>query len=87
MNDQKNKQQQPQQGKKQDKEMNQQGQKSTKQDQDKQQDNPQDKQLGKQNKPHLHGEMNQPDQPDKRTHIGDNPDETKKKIPNMENRH
>ena len=82
MSEQKNKPQQPQQGNKQDKDMNQQGQKSNKLDQDKHHDKHHDKHQGKQ-----HGEMNQPDQPDKRTQIDDNPDETKKKIPNMENRH
>jgi hypothetical protein len=33
------------------------------------------------------GQMNQPGQPDKRTEIDDNPDETKKKIPNMQDKH
>jgi hypothetical protein len=73
MNEQKNKTQQPHQGNKQDKEMNQQGQKSDRQDQDKKQ--------GKGEKQHAHGDTNQSD---KRTEIDDNPDETKKKIPNME---
>jgi len=75
MNDQKNKQQHPSQhGGKQDND--QQGQKPNKQDQDKQKD-----------KQHVQGDVKQPDQPDKKTQIDDNPDETKKKIPNMQNKH
>jgi hypothetical protein len=80
MNEQKNKQQQPQQGNKQDKDMNQQGQKSSGQDKD-------INQQGKQDKQHIQNQTKQPNQPDKRTEIDDNPDETKKKIPNMENKH
>jgi hypothetical protein len=82
MNEQKNKQQQPQQGNKQDKDMSQQGQKPNKHDQDKQQDK-----QHVQDRRHVQGDMNQPDQPDKKTQIDDNPDETKKKIPNMEKKH
>jgi hypothetical protein len=81
MNDQKNKQQQPSQhsGKQ---DSGQQGQKPNKQDQDKQQDK-----QHVQDRRHVQGDMNQPDQPDKKTQIDDNPDETKKKIPNMEKKH
>ena len=75
----KNKQQQPQQGNKKDKDMSQQGQKPGSQDKDMNQ------QHGKQDRQRVQGEVNQPNQPDKRTEIDDNPGETKKKIPNMEN--
>ena len=77
MNEQKNKQQPPQ-GNKQDKDMNRQGQKPGNHDQEKQQH-------GEHEKHNVQGEMDESDQPDKKTQIGDNPDETKRKIPNMEN--
>jgi len=78
MNDQSNKHQQPPQGNKQDKGMNQQGQKPGKEDQSKHQGQQQKRPVQNQN------DMDEPDQPDQRNKIGDNPDETKKKIPNME---
>jgi hypothetical protein len=76
MNEQKNKQPQSQQDN-QDKNMNkqgkQQGQKSNnQQDQDKQR---------------MKSHIENPDQPDKKTEISDDPGETKKKIPNMHDKH
>ncbi|HET6252626.1 MAG TPA: hypothetical protein VFE32_01065 [Puia sp.] len=83
MNDQKNKQQQPNQGnKQQDKDMNQQGHKPNIQNKDKDMN-----QQGKQDRQSVENDMNEPDQPEKSTQIGDNPDETKKKIPNMGDKH
>jgi hypothetical protein len=79
MNDHKIKAQQPRQGNKQDKEMNQNGQtqpghkSNTNEDQDRQR---------------MKSDIENPDQPDTRKNeIDDNPDETKKKIPNMHGKH
>jgi hypothetical protein len=40
-----------------------------------------------QDRQHAKNDMDEPDQPEKKTSIDDNPDETKKKIPNMQNKH
>lgn len=40
-----------------------------------------------QDKHPMKGGIEQPDQPEKKTQINDNPDETKKKIPNMQDKH
>lgn len=89
MSDQKNKQQQPQQGNKQN-------------SQQPGQQNPSNQQSSKQSQPSHGGDMkgrNQggdigegdiehPDQqPDKKVRIDDNPDETQKKVPNMHSKH
>jgi hypothetical protein len=79
MNEQKNKQQPPQ-GNKQDKEMNREEHKPGKQDQGKHQQGTPEGRHGK-------TDMDEGDQPDKKNRIDDNPDETKKKIPNMEKKH
>ena len=89
MNDQKNKQQQPKQGNKQDNDQQRQG--SSSNPQNSHSSSKSDSQ-GKGNKQDSDeevrkGGINQPGQPDKRTEIDDNPDETKKKIPNMQNKH
>ena len=52
---------------------------------DNKQDNKQDN--NQQGQHSSKGQMNQPGQPDKKIEIDDNPDETKKKIPNMQNKH
>jgi hypothetical protein len=92
MKDQKNK-QQPQQEKQHDNkhDNNQKGQHSS----SNQQNTPSSSKTGAQHKSNAQGSdvdtrkggMNQPGQPDKMTEIDDNPDETKKKIPNMQNKH
>jgi len=89
MNDQNNKQQQPQQGNKQDN--NQQGQHSTSNPQNSQSQSKSDTQSKADRQDDdddsVKGGMNQPGKPDKKTQIDDNPDETQKKIPNMQNKH
>ena len=90
MNDQKNKQQQPQQGNKQN-------------SQQPGQQNPSNQQSSKQSQPQhggdvknrnqsggdiQEGDIEHPDQqPDRKVKIVDNPDETHKKVPNMHNKH
>jgi hypothetical protein len=91
MNDQKNKQQQPQQGNKQNSEQpgkqNPSNQPSSKQSGPVQGGNMKNK-----NQSHggdiEEGDIEHPDQqPDKKVTIDDNPDETQKKVPNMHNKH
>jgi hypothetical protein len=88
MSDQKNKQQQPQQGNKQSGQVpGQQPQQGNKQSgrvpsQDGNMKN------SKQSEDIEEGDIEHPDQqPDKKVKIGDNPDETQKKVPNMHSKH
>ena len=88
MNDQKNKQQQPQQGNKQ----NQPGQQNPPGQQSSSKQSATGQGNNMKNKSHggdiSEGDIEHPDQqPDKKVTIDDNPDETQRKVPNMQNRH
>jgi hypothetical protein len=91
MNDQKNKQQQPQQGNKQNSQ--QPGQQDPSNQHSSKQSGPsQGGNMKNKNQSHggdiKEGDIENPDkQPDKKIKIDDNPDETQKKVPNMHNKH